>query len=168
MPLFLVPLYVLAWAMAGFEANFPVLRRLAARLDAAAILESLALVTERQRPLTEGIVAMAIHYPKDWVRHRLDRVLGAVRAGVNWIDSLRAQRLIRPADAAVLRAAERVGNLPWALREVAESNRRRFDYRVYVLLQWLFPLAILLVGLTVAVYAAACFTPLVTLIQRMA
>jgi len=167
-PLFLVPLYVLAWAMAGFEANFPVLRRLAARLDTAAILESLALVTERQRPLTEGIVALAIHYPKGWVRRSLDRTLAAIRAGADWIDSLRAQGLIRPADSAVLRAAERVGNLPWAMREMAEGNRRRFNYRTYVLLQWLFPLAILLVGLTVALYAAACFTPLVTLIQRLA
>jgi len=167
-PLFLVPLYVLAWAIAGFEANFPILRRLAARLDTAEILESLALVTERQRPMTQGLLALAMHYPKGWVRRRLDRVFTTVCAGADWIDSLRAQGLIRPADSAVLRAAERVGNLPWAMREVAESNRRRFNYRVYVLLQVLFPLVILLVGLTVAVFAAAYFTPLVTLIQRLA
>jgi type II secretory pathway component PulF len=109
-----------------------------------------------------------MHYPKGWVRRRLDRVFTTVCAGADWIDSLRAQGLIRPADSAVLRAAERVGNLPWAMREVAESNRRRFNYRVYVLLQVLFPLVILLVGLTVAVFAAAYFTPLVTLIQRLA
>jgi protein transport protein HofC len=167
-PLYLLLLYVLAWAIAGFEANFPVLRRLAIRLDTAAILESLALATGRQRPMTEGLLALAMRYPKGWVRRRLDRVFTTVCAGADWIDSLRAQGLVRRGDVAVLRAAERVGNLPWAMREVAAGNRRRFNYRVYVLLQWLFPLLILLVGLTVAVFAVSYFTPLITLIQRLA
>jgi type II secretory pathway component PulF len=167
LPLFLVLLYLLAFAIAGFEANFPILRGLTRRLDTAAILEALALVIERQRPMTQGILTLAMHYPKRTVRRRLDRAFAAIHAGADWIDSLLAQRLIRPADAAVLRAAERAGNLPWALREVAEGNRRRFNYRVYVLLQWLFPLVILLVGLTVALFVAACFTPLVTLIQKL-
>ena len=164
--LFLLP-YLLAWAVAGFEANFLFLRRLAARLDTAAILESLALVTGRQRPMTQGIVALAMHYPKSWVRRRLAQAFTAVHAGEDWIDSLRAQRLIGARRRGGPRAAERAGNLPWALREVAESNRRRFTYRVYVLLQVLFPVVILLLGLTVALFAAGLFTPLVTLIQKL-
>jgi type IV pilus assembly protein PilC len=168
LPLFLLLLYLVAFAVAGFDANFPILRRLVRRLDTAGILESLALVTSRRRPLTEGILTLAVHYPKLTVRRGLAQTFTAIHAGANWIDSLLGQRLIRPADAAILRAAERAGNLPWALREVADGNRRRFNYRVYVLLQWLFPLAVLLVGLTVALLAAACFTPLVALLQRLA
>ncbi len=142
---------MLAWAVAGFDANFLVLRGLAARLDRAAVFESLALVTGRQRPMTQGILSLATYYPKDWVRRRLSRAFTAIHAGGSWIDALRAQRLMGAADAAVLAAAQRAGNLPWALREVAESNRRRFTYRLYIFMQVAFPLAILSVGAAVGV-----------------
>ncbi len=166
-PLVVAPGYVLVWAVTGFEADFPCLRRLAARLDTAAILESLALVAERQRPITGGLTTLANHYPKASVRRRLAMALATTIGGTDWADSLRAQGLIRAADLAVLRAAQRLGNLPWALRELAEGNRRRFTYRAYVFLQFFFPLAILFFGLTVAAFAVAYFSPLISLIQKL-
>ena len=51
---------------------------------------------------------------------------------------------------------------------MADSNRRRFIYRVYALLQVIFPLVIVGYGLLVAAISAAMFLPLVDLIRRLA
>ena len=60
-----------------------------------------------------------------------------------------------------------VGNLAWALDELAESNERRLVIKFQFVLQTLFPLIVLMLGLVVFVTAAAYFAPLVTLISRL-
>jgi len=60
-----------------------------------------------------------------------------------------------------------VGNLPWAMREMADSNRRRFAYRLNAILQVLFPLTLGIIGLVVCLYVTACFLPLITLIEGL-
>ena len=67
----------------------------------------------------------------------------------------------------MLGAASRVGNLGWALGELADSSRRRLTYRLHALVQVLFPLAIGLVGLTVMFFVVGLFMPLVALIQNL-
>ena len=71
-------------------------------------------------------------------------------------------------DAAVLASAQRVGNLDWALRELAESSDRRLGYRLQFWLQLIFPLIVLAVGALVFLLAVAYFLPLVTLITKLA
>ena len=136
------------------------------RLDSAAIFEALALVAQRQRPLPEGLEILARWYPKPSIRLRLVRALENLKAGADWCASLAGQGLMTRADRAVLQAAQRVGNLPWALREMADSSRRRMAYRLQVLVQILFPVVIGLYALTVGIIVVAYFLPLVTLIQH--
>ena len=69
---------------------------------------------------------------------------------------------------AILQAAQRVGNLPGALREMADSVRRRLAYRVQAAAQMLFPPIVILMGLVVLFIVAALFVPIVALIQRLA
>ena len=167
-------LYLIFGYIGFFEFGVPwfdrlgqaVLGPLARRLDSAAIFEALALVAQRQRPLPEGIETLARWYPKPSIRQRLGRALRHVKAGADWCASLAGEGLITRADRAVLQAAQRVGNLPWALREMADSNRRRLAYRVQVLIQILFPVVIGLYALTVGIIVVAYFLPLVTLIQH--
>ena len=54
-----------------------------------------------------------------------------------------------PADHAVLQAAQRVGNLPWAMQEMADSARRRFFYRLQGIIQTVFPFAVVGFGSTI-------------------
>ena len=54
-----------------------------------------------------------------------------------------------------------------ALRELAESNRRRLAYRLNVAVQLLFPPAVLCFGAAVLFIVVAMFLPLVTLIKSM-
>ena len=88
-------------------------------------------------------------------------------AGSDWRQSLLQTGLIRPADAAVLGAAEGVGNLPWALEEMADSALRRQIYRVQAALQVVFPVLLLGLGGIVGMFVVGLFVPLISLIQGM-
>ena len=99
---------------------------------------------------------------------RLVRVKRDVEHGSDWVESLSDHGLIRPLDEAVLKSAERVGNLPWALEEMAASNDRRLGYRLQLVLQMLFPLTIIGIGALVFIFAVAYFSPLVKLIKVLA
>ena len=71
------------------------------------------------------------------------------------------------ADRAVLAAAQRAGNLAWALREMADGMRRRVAYRLQAWIQILFPTAVVSLALVVMFFWAAFFLPLIALIQRL-
>jgi len=151
----------------GWTAGaLPIFDALGGRLHAAAILRNLALVAQQARPLPAGIATMAQRYPAPLIRRRLRHALDDVLAGRHWCESLAARRLITRADLAVLSAAERVGNLAWALREMADSSQRRLLYRVQAATRLLFPLVIVAFGLLEFLFVAGVFMPLITLIQH--
>jgi protein transport protein HofC len=159
--------YAIFRCMGWIRFGLPGLNWLTRRLETARILDALSLVAQQQRPLVEGIATLAQSYPKYSIRRRLRRVAKDVSAGIDWGDSLVDRGLIQRADWAVLQSAQRVGNLPWAMREMADSHRRRLAYRVQALLQTLFPMFVLLYGVIVGVFFVAYFLPLIALIQRL-
>ena len=107
------------------------------------------------------------HYPTGWVQCRLLSVEKEVSQGADWIESLRHYRLIRSADAEVLRSAALVGNLDWVLLELAETAQRRLATRFQMAVQTVFPLVVIMLGVSVFVMAMAYFVPLVALITEL-
>ena len=91
-----------------------------------------------------------------------------VQRGGDWVESLGDHSLIRPSEEAVLASALRVGNLSWALGEMAEANERRLGYRLQLWLQMLFPVLIIALGSLVFVIAVAYFSPIAKLIEVLA
>jgi type IV pilus assembly protein PilC len=67
----------------------------------------------------------------------------------------------------VLQAAQRVGNLEWALDELADASLRRAAYRWQAVVNVLGPLVILFAGLLVGFIVVALFMPLISLIQGL-
>jgi len=161
--LLLLPLSFLSWG----NYNVPVFDRLLGRRPTALGLRSLSLVVEGGRPIAHGLSALAGHYPTYWVHRRLRWVETDVRQGADWIQSLRRNRLIRAADAEVLASAAKVGNVAWALTELASSAERRLATRSQLVIQTVFPLVVLLLGMVVFIMAVAYFMPLVQLIQGL-
>lgn len=148
--------------------DLPGMSRLTRRIDSALILDGLAMVAGQQRPLIDGVDVLADSHPKGYIRRRLRRAAADIRSGRNWCESLCSAGLIGRAETAILQAAQRVGNLSWALSEMADSNRRRLAYRVQAAVQVLFPFVILGMGLIVMFIVVALFAPLVSLIARLA
>lgn len=141
--------------------------RLLRRVDAAAVLRSLAITVESNRPIGDGLASMGGYYGVGSVRRRLQRARDRIDQGHSWLLALRDVGMLRPADVPILESAERAGNLPWALRTVAASYERRFGRTLQVLAQILMPIIVLSVGSVVALFAVGYFLPLVELIRRL-
>jgi type IV pilus assembly protein PilC len=162
--LFVTVLYYVGWLPAGL----PLLWRISKRYDGALVMRGLALAIRRGMPMPEALRLIAHSYPLSIIAIRLKGAANEVAAGTDWTESLRKTGLIAGSDTAVLAAAQRVGNLDWALEEMADSALRRQVHRVQAMLNILFPVALLMVGLFVFIFVCGLFMPLITLIQGLA
>jgi type II secretory pathway component PulF len=161
-------LYMVLRYFGWIRWDLPGISRLVRRLDSARILDCLAIVARQQKPLGDGIGALARCYPKAGIRWRLAIAAVEIDGGRDWTESLYDRRLIRSADRAVFQAAQRAGNLAWALAEAADSSRRRFAYRLQAIVQAAFPVAVIGFGLAVMFIVVGLFYPLVELIKKLA
>jgi protein transport protein HofC len=161
--LFVVPLSFLSWG----NFTVPLLDHLLGRRHTALILRALSLVVDGQKPVSLGLATLASHYPAWRIRWRLVSVESDVRQGVDWIQALWRHGLIRATDAEVLASAAAVGNLGWVLSELAETAERRLAMRSQAVIQTLFPLVVVMLGMMVFFLCVAYFIPLVLLIGRL-
>jgi protein transport protein HofC len=173
-PALLLPVFELAlliflpFSFLGIGSySVPLFDRLLGRRHTALMLRSLSLMVEAGKPVSLALQILASHYPAFWVRRRLAHVESDVRHGIEWIQALWRQRLIGHADADVLAAAEAVGNLPWALSELAATIERRMAIRFQLAIQTMFPLVVLMLGLVTFILVAAYFLPLVNMIKSL-
>jgi general secretion pathway protein F len=132
------------------------------------LMRALAGVVERGQPLPTALAALAKSYPSVGVRRKLRRVNESIQQGSGDWRPFADQGLITQADAAVLDAAARLGNLPWAMRALADGQERRRGYRLQVGLQILWPVTIVLIALVVGFIVVSAFLPLVGLIEKLA
>jgi type II secretory pathway component PulF len=163
--------------MAGFVVgicylcDMPVLRPwtdlLLRRRRSAHVLRILSVATEARQPLAEVLRRVAIVFPSAPIRSQLRPAVAAVRAGTDWRDALFEARVISDAERALLKAAERARNLPWALRQIAVRREKRTVYRLVAAVQVLFPAAILVFGAFVAFVVVSLFIPIVKLIYGL-
>jgi protein transport protein HofC len=171
LPLFLLQLGVLGFvtiaAVGVLPWDLPLVGRFFYRRHAALVLRCLAYVVETNRPMGEALERLERTYPSGAIADRLAVVAHAVRAGDDWCRALEVYGLIRAPELALLEAARRVGNLPWALRQAAENMERRMTYRFQLWVQWFLPLCVIAVGALVFVIIVAYFSPLVVLIEKL-
>jgi type II secretory pathway component PulF len=147
--------------------DLPVVRGLWARADGALVLRWLAIAVRQKRPISEYIRLLSAYYPRATLRRRLERAAKRTDKGADWCESLLRVGVIRRPESLVFQAAERTGNLEWALDEMADSSLRRTAYRLQALHNILFPAAVIAIGSIVFFVALAILLPLFSLIQWM-
>jgi type II secretory pathway component PulF len=133
----------------------------------ADVLRILAIATEQRQPLPDVLHRVALVYPSVGIRRRLLGAAEKTSAGADWRDALRQTGVITYVEGSLLHTAERVGNLPWALRVLAQRREKRAVYMLAMVLQVLYPMAIVMLGAIVGFYVIALFVPLVDLIAGM-
>jgi len=170
--IFLISIVLFLWGWLEWRgtvrARLPVWKHIVNWVDMAPLLRMLALSAERGQPFTQAIATIVDFHPKRSVRRRMQSVENDVEAGANWQTSLARWRFVSPSDSALLTAAERVRNLPWVLRKLADSFERRANYRLQAAARVLLPLLFVPVGLIVGVIVVAYFAPITELINQLA
>ncbi len=156
-------LYYVGW----FPRDLPLIWRFFKRYDGALIMRGLSLAVRRGVPLPEAMRMIGEEYPIRIVGRRLLVAADKTAAGMDWLIALRDEKLISHTDAALLAAASRVGNLDWALEEIAESAMRRQVYWLQSSLSILFPLTLIALGSVVCFFVVGLFLPLIALIQGL-
>lgn len=159
--------FVVLWSVDIIAWLPPPLSTLSRRKETAVVLRSLAVAAETDRPLEPALAALAEFYPSLAIRIRLGAALAQISGGCPWPVSLGDQGLLRRGELALITSAQRVGNLPWALREVADGIERRLALRLHRWLEFLAPVFLLLAGAIVMVVVVGLFIPLVRLIEHM-
>jgi type IV pilus assembly protein PilC len=156
----------------AYLSDVPVLRPwsdwLFRRRRSTHVLRILAVATEQRQPLAEVLHRLAYVYPSAPIRSRLRAAAGAVHAGADWRDALRRAWIVSRAEHSLLKAAERAGNLPWALRQIAQRREKRGVYQLATALQVLYPVTIVSLGGFVGFYVVSLFVPIVQLINGLA
>jgi type II secretory pathway component PulF len=102
------------------------------RYDAAVALHALAAGVRAQLPLPDVLRLLSETYRVRRMKRRLQRVSKDVAAGAETWQSMQRNGLIRPSEAAALRGAERVGNLPFALEAIRSTIIRREEFRLHL------------------------------------
>ena len=151
---------VLAAQLGVIPRHFPGASRFMFLYDSASIMRILAATIRENRSIQDSIKVMSKRFPGKHLRRRLGRVATETESGAAWYDSLRNQRILSKEEHAIVSAAERVGNLGWALEAVAERKLRRFGIRLRLWFNILFPLTLILFGLAVLVVLLGFYLPL--------
>lgn len=133
----------------------------------AVLLRCLALAAESGTPLIVVLGNLADSFPRQSVRRRLQRATVSISRGDNWRAALLETGLLRAVDISLLEAAERAGNLPWVLRELADAAMRHWVYRVRATLDVVTPIVILILGIFGCFFVVGLFIPLVKLIETL-
>jgi type II secretory pathway component PulF len=154
-----------------YLCDIPVLRPwgdlLFRRRRLAHVLRILSVATQAREPLAEVLRRMSVVFPSAPIRNQLRSAVTAVRSGLDWREALQNARIITSSEQALLNSAERAGNLPWALRQIALRREKRAVYRLVAAVQVLFPIAILMFGGFVAFFVISLFIPLVKLVSAL-
>lgn len=157
---------LLVGAARGWE--IPLASRVLAPRDRAIVLRGLAVGVTAGQPMIDVVRSFEQLYPRRWMRRRLRTVREALERGSDWTRALQAGRLIGSAEAVLLESAQGAGNLPWAIETLAGSIERRLAYRLQVLMQFGFPITIIVFGLFLLFVTTALFLPLINLMTRLA
>lgn len=149
---------------AGWASPSWWLTRLFPRLQAPLVLRSLSVAVDGARPLEGVLMTLATRHPDPSLRRRMAQVEEQVALGRGCWHSLLAVGMLRSGETLLLDAAERVGNLAWALRGVADSIERRSEHRTRIIMELLRPVALLAAGAVVGIFVVGMFLPLVKII----
>jgi len=168
-----VPLMMLMFAVAavsfilgyGNYESWSWLGNIVPRLRAPDVLRSLAVVIQAGRPIGSALTSLVGYHPDYSIRKRLALVEKDVQSGADAWTSLLHHKLLRRAEAAVLKSAQHVGNLPWALRNTADRIDRGLRHRFLIVMELLRPVALLAIGVLVGGIVIGMFMPLVKLLN---
>ena len=148
---------VLSYAGVSFQ-GIPLFGRLTSTSATAMVLQMLSVGVSHRRPISETLDLIAGYTRHSGLKKKLGAVSMRIAQGVHWCDALHQAGLIKNSVAQVFHAAERAGNLDWALAEMADTTVRRSALRTRAVLNVFFPGLVVLFGIGVFFVAVSIFS----------
>lgn len=133
-------------------------------LHFADVLEKLSVAAAAGRPMAGAVSTLARYHFDPALRRRLLYVRNEMEQGADAWQSMRAVGLLSPQEAHLMDTAERVGNRPWVLKQLAQLKKRRGAARISRWAELILPAVILFAGAFVLLNAVSMFTSLVSII----
>lgn len=130
-------------------------------------LRAIAIAAAGDRPMSDALDPLANASRSGLDRWKFDRLRTRYREGGDLWSALAAERFVSSRDAALLAAAQRAGNLPWALEMLADrfdDARRR---RLATILEIVQPAVVLALGALVLFICLGMFLPLINLLSAL-
>ncbi|MCA9264949.1 MAG: type II secretion system F family protein, partial [Planctomycetales bacterium] len=164
---FVVCILLIAW-FAGWLTWEPWwVRRWMLRYHGTIAMRALAQYVDNDMSLLYGLEKVTQRYPRNYVRQAFRAVLTDVGRGRPWWTAFREQGLIGRVEEGVLQSSQAVGNVGWALREMADRITRRLIFRFRVAIRIVFPFFILIVSIPVFLVGMGIIGFLATLIENL-
>jgi len=148
--------------------QFPIIGRLWWSADCSLVMHWLAIAVRNNLPLGDMIRLLAANFPQARLRRRLEQASKDIDRGQDWCESLRERRILRFRESGLIKAAQRVGNLDWALDEMAQSGMRRSAHRIRAATNVIFPALLCGFGAVVLFICLGTLLPLIALISGLA
>ncbi|MBT6157643.1 MAG: hypothetical protein HOK71_02780 [Planctomycetaceae bacterium] len=146
---------------------FKLLTIMMPRIATGGVLRSLSIAVAAGRPLIGALSTMAGVHPAPAIRRRIGDIADEVEQGHNCWQAMLASGLISRRETALLSAAERAGNLDWALRRTADNVDSRISFRFNALVEFVRPVLMLLYAGVVGTVVVGLFMPLVKLLNDL-
>ena len=168
LPVFVALAAALAYCIGWGNLNYPLLMRWFPRRDAPSLLRSTSHAVQADQPLADVVAAMAHQHLRSDMRQRLLRVARALELGQPLWEPLRSEGFVSGREADAMAAAQRAGNLPWAMRTLANGMESASRHRTRFWLEIVKPALVVSVSVLVGWFVLAMFLPLVKLITDVA
>jgi type II secretory pathway component PulF len=172
--LFALAAVALSWlafaSWPGRQLRSVVFRRLFSPLremHAADVLEKLSVAIRAGRPITGAVSTLARYHFDPTLRHQLLYIRNEMEQGADVWQSMESIGLLSPPEANALATADRVGNRPWVLKQLATVKKRRTMRRLTRLSELALPIIVLVVGAFVLWHALAVFVPLLQIVNSL-
>lgn len=166
--LFLAWVAVLLIFSPGLRWHFPIISWFYRRGVQSRVLKMLSPMLEAGKPVPKALSLLeSTGFFPGVVERRLSAACERVERGEPLADSLARESLLPWAVAPLVRAAERVHNLPWVLAELGDSLTHGMIRRLRRASVIIGPLILAAVGGLVGCMALGMFLPLIKLIEGM-
>ena len=140
------------------------LRRLFRNVDASRFLRIFSTGLKNQVPIPEGLDIYRRVTVSSYLKNVAERINKTIRSGGNWIDAFRKARIITAGESRLLESAQRTGNLPTVIDQIAESKDLKQSGTGDLVSKFVFIPCMLLIGSLVGLFAVGMFLPIIALI----
>ena len=136
-------------------------------LRVADVLQKLSVATQAGRPIAGALSTLARYHFDPTLRHQLLVVRNELEHGVDIWQTMGKLGLLTAPETQVLETAERVGNRPWVLHQLAMLRKRRNVRRMAFWSELAVPAVIILMGAFVLWQSLSIYESLVHIVYSL-